>query len=204
MGKRIRLVPGDRIQSSRLYKRHISVRRLYSNGFRTATPEVNSGRIYSGPGSGPMLAAAAAWDGLANELHPAATTYGSVLAELTAGIWLGGASAAMTGAAEPYVAWMRSTAAQAEQTATQAKAASAPSVLSALGHRQIVLRAFDLRTGSRWAPRGMSYAPALARSRARRPEIRRARRRTRLPCRVSRVVSPSSIVTRVLLPLLHR
>ena len=32
-------------------------------------PEINSGRIYSGPGSGPMLAAAAAWDELANELQ---------------------------------------------------------------------------------------------------------------------------------------
>jgi PPE-repeat protein len=81
--------------------------------------------MYSGPGSGPMLAAAAAWDGLATELHSTATAYGSVLAELTAGTWLGAASAAMTAATAPYVAWMRSTAAQAEQTATQAKAASA-------------------------------------------------------------------------------
>jgi PPE-repeat protein len=72
-----------------------------------------------------MLAAAAAWDGLATELHSTATAYGSVLAELTAGTWLGAASAAMTAATAPYVAWMRSTAAQAEQTATQAKAASA-------------------------------------------------------------------------------
>jgi PPE-repeat protein len=72
-----------------------------------------------------MLAAAAAWDGLATELHAAAASYGSVISELSAGPWLGAASVAMTGAAGPYVAWMRSTATQAEQTAMQAKAAAA-------------------------------------------------------------------------------
>jgi PPE-repeat protein len=93
--------------------------------FALLPPEVNSGRIYVGPGSGPMLAAASAWDGLATELHTAATSYESVISELSAGPWLGAASAAMTGAAGPYVAWMRSTATQAEQTAIQAKAAAA-------------------------------------------------------------------------------
>jgi len=88
-------------------------------------PEVNSGRMYDGPGSGPMLAAAAGWDGLATELHSAATSYGSVISELSAGPWLGAASAAMTTAAGRYVAWIRSTASQAEQTAIQAKAAAA-------------------------------------------------------------------------------
>jgi PPE-repeat protein len=81
--------------------------------------------MYDGAGSGPMLAAAAAWDGLAFELHSAATSYGSVVSGLSAGPWLGAASAAMTAAAGPYVAWMRSTATQAEQTAIQAKAAAA-------------------------------------------------------------------------------
>jgi PPE-repeat protein len=93
--------------------------------FALLPPEVNSGRIYVGPGSGPMLAAAAAWDGLATELHAAATSYESVISELSAGPWLGAASAAMTAAAAPYVTWMQSTATHAEQTATQAKAAAA-------------------------------------------------------------------------------
>jgi PPE-repeat protein len=93
--------------------------------FAFLPPEINSGRMYEGPGSGPLLAAAAAWDGIATELHTTAASYGSVISELTAGPWLGAASAAMTAAAEPYVAWMRSTATQAEQTATQAKAAAA-------------------------------------------------------------------------------
>jgi PPE-repeat protein len=72
-----------------------------------------------------MLAAAAVWDGLAAELHSAAASYGSVISGLTAGPWLGPASASMAAAAGPYVAWMSTTAAQAEQTATQAKAAAA-------------------------------------------------------------------------------
>ncbi len=93
--------------------------------FAFLPPEINSGRMYSGPGSGPMLAAAAAWDALATELHSTATSYGSVISELSAGPWLGAASAAMAAAAGPYVAWMRSTATQAEQTAVQAKAAAA-------------------------------------------------------------------------------
>jgi PPE-repeat protein len=93
--------------------------------FALLPPEVNSGRIYVGPGSGPMLAAAAAWDGLATELHSAATSYGSVIWELSGGPWLGAASAAMTTAVAPYMAWMRSTAIQAEQTAIQAKGAAA-------------------------------------------------------------------------------
>ena len=93
--------------------------------FAFLPPEINSGRMYDGPGSGSMLAAAAAWDGLAAELHSTATSYGSVISELSAGPWLGAASAAMTAAAEPYAAWMRSTASQAEQTAIQAKAAAA-------------------------------------------------------------------------------
>lgn len=93
--------------------------------FAILPPEINSGRMYAGPGSGPMVAAAAAWDGLAAELQAAGASYGSVISGLTAGPWLGPASAAMTAAAGPYVAWMRTTATQAEKTATQAKAAAA-------------------------------------------------------------------------------
>ena len=93
--------------------------------FAFLPPEINSGRIYTGPGSGPLLAAATVWDGLATELHSAAASYGSAISGLTAGPWLGPASAAMAAAAGPYVAWMTTTATQAEQTATQAKAAAA-------------------------------------------------------------------------------
>jgi PPE-repeat protein len=91
--------------------------------FGVLPPEINSGRMYSGPGPGSMLAAAAAWDGLATELRSGAASYGSVVSGLTSGSWLGPASASMAAAAAPYVEWMSSTAAQAEEAATQAKAA---------------------------------------------------------------------------------
>ena len=58
-------------------------------------PEINSGRMYAGAGSGPLLAAVAAWDGLASELSLAASSYQSTVLELTGGVWLGPASAAM-------------------------------------------------------------------------------------------------------------
>lgn len=93
--------------------------------FATLPPEINSGRMYAGPGSGPMLAAAAAWDGLAAQLHSTATSYDSALSDLTAWAWRGPASGSMLAAAAPYVAWMRTTAAQAEQAAGQARAAAA-------------------------------------------------------------------------------
>ncbi|MEZ0364263.1 PPE domain-containing protein [Mycobacterium sp. pUA109] len=88
-------------------------------------PEVNSGRMYAGPGSGSLLAAAQAWDELATELSSVANSVGSVIAGLAAGPWQGPAAASMVAAVAPHVAWMSSTAAQAEQTASQAKAAAA-------------------------------------------------------------------------------
>jgi PPE-repeat protein len=93
--------------------------------FAMLPPEVNSGRMYAGPGTGPMLAAAAAWDGLAAELQSSAASYRSASAELTGGPWLGASSASMAAATEPYLDWMTTASAQAEFTATQAKAAAA-------------------------------------------------------------------------------
>ena len=88
-------------------------------------PEINSGRMYTGPGSGPLLAAAQAWGGLADELYTAASGYQSVVSELTSGSWSGPSSAAMVAAAGSYVEWLSATAAQAEETAAQAAAAAA-------------------------------------------------------------------------------
>ncbi|HZE14214.1 MAG TPA: PPE family protein, partial [Mycobacterium sp.] len=88
-------------------------------------PEFNSARMYAGPGSAPMLAAAAAWSGLAADLSSAASSYGSVVSGLTSGPWLGPASMSMAAAAAPYVGWMNATAAQAAQTASNAQEAAA-------------------------------------------------------------------------------
>ncbi|MFZ3315467.1 PPE family protein, partial [Mycobacterium sp.] len=88
-------------------------------------PEVNSIRMYAGSGAGPMLAAAEAWQGVAAELHSAATSYQSVVSGLTAGSWSGPSSASMAAAATSYTAWLTATATQAEATAAQAKTAVA-------------------------------------------------------------------------------
>ncbi|MGO9072105.1 PPE family protein [Mycobacterium sp.] len=93
--------------------------------FGILPPEINSGRMYTGPGPGPMLAAAAAWDGLAAELGSTAASYASEVSALTSGAWQGPSSASMAAAAAPYVAWMNATAAQAEETGSQAKVAAA-------------------------------------------------------------------------------
>ena len=93
--------------------------------FGALPPEINSARMYAGPGAGSMLAAGAAWDGLSAELQSAASSYGSVISALTGGPWLGPSSTAMAAAVAPYVAWMSATAGQAELAATQAKAAAA-------------------------------------------------------------------------------
>lgn len=88
-------------------------------------PELNSGRIYSGPGAGPMLAAAAAWNALAAELQSTAASYLAVISGLTSGPWVGPSSTAMAAAAMPYVTWLNATAARAAQAASQATAAAA-------------------------------------------------------------------------------
>src|SRR5574337_41314 len=93
--------------------------------FGALPPEINSARMYTGPGAAPMMAAAAAWNGLGAELSTTASSYESVISALTGEEWLGPASATMAAAAAPYVAWMNTTAAAAERAATQAMASAA-------------------------------------------------------------------------------
>ncbi len=92
--------------------------------FSVLPPEVNSARIYLGAGLGPMLSAAAAWDGLADELDSAASSFGSVTSGLSGQSWQGAASAAMTSVAARYMGFLSTAAAQAGAAATQAKAAA--------------------------------------------------------------------------------
>lgn len=93
--------------------------------FGSYPPEVNSTRMYTGPGAGPLLVAAEAWAALAVGLNSAADSYQAVVSGLTAGPWLGPSSASMSAAAGSYAAWLRVTAAQAEESSAQAKAAAA-------------------------------------------------------------------------------
>ena len=93
--------------------------------FGAIPPEINSARMYMGPGSSSFQVAASAWNGLAAELQSAAQGYETTITQLASDEWTGPASAAMASAAQPYVTWMQETAAQAEQAATQAQAAAA-------------------------------------------------------------------------------
>jgi PPE-repeat protein len=90
--------------------------------FSVLPPEVNSARLFSGAGSAPMLAASAAWNGLADELTSAASSFSSVTSGLTGQAWQGAASAAMAATAAPYAGWLRAAATQATGIAGQAQA----------------------------------------------------------------------------------
>jgi PPE-repeat protein len=93
--------------------------------FGALPPEINSGRMYAGPGSGPMMAAAAGWDALSAELATAASGYNSVISELLGGPWMGPAAQQMLAAVVPYMTWLGTMAADTEQTAVQARGAAA-------------------------------------------------------------------------------
>ncbi|MGC1739830.1 PPE family protein [Mycobacterium sp.] len=92
--------------------------------FSAQPPEVLSAKIYSGPGTSSLQSAATAWEGLAGELQSIASNYQSVISGLVSGDWTGPSSEAAAAAAAPYVSWLSTTAAQAEQTAGQARAAA--------------------------------------------------------------------------------
>ena len=80
--------------------------------------------MYTGAGSGPLLAASTAWSNLAAELSTTATSWDSIIGTLTEQ-WTGVGSAAAAAAAQPYVGWLTQTSAAAEQAAAQAQASAA-------------------------------------------------------------------------------
>jgi PPE-repeat protein len=82
--------------------------------FATLPPEINSGRMYEGPGSGSMTEAATAWERLATRLYTAAADYHAVTATL----------AAMPETTAPYIDWLTTTGAHARHAATRAAAAA--------------------------------------------------------------------------------
>lgn len=88
--------------------------------FSVLPPEINSLRMFSGAGSGPMVAAAAAWSGLSEELGVAAEAFASVTSGLVEQAWQGPASVAMAAAASPYAGWLGAAAARAAGAAGQA------------------------------------------------------------------------------------
>ncbi|VDM89668.1 putative PPE family protein PPE42 [Mycobacterium basiliense] len=92
--------------------------------FAWLPPEINSARIFSGAGSGPLYVAAAAWEGLAADLAASASSFDAVVSGLASGPWSGPASVSMAAAAAPYVGWLSAAAGQASAAASQAVAAA--------------------------------------------------------------------------------
>jgi PPE-repeat protein len=93
--------------------------------FGALPPEVNSGRLYAGPGSAPIMAAASAWQAVAGQLETVVRGYSAVVTGLQGDSWSGNAASAMASAAAPYIDWIATAATQAEETAGQARAAAA-------------------------------------------------------------------------------
>ena len=93
--------------------------------FGALPPEINSGRMYAGPGSGPMMAAATAWHGLAAELSASASGYSSLTADLISSHWFGTASQLMVAGVAPFVTWLSAAAALADEAGMQASASAA-------------------------------------------------------------------------------
>ena len=72
--------------------------RVIAMDYAALPPEINSGRMYAGPGAGPMLTASAAWNALADNLYLTAIAYGSAITDLES-FWRGPSATSMAGAA---------------------------------------------------------------------------------------------------------
>lgn len=90
-----------------------------------APPEITSTLIYTGPGAASLIAAAAAWADVAEQLERFAVEHTAVINSVNA-VWLGAADSTMTQCSTAIIAWIRTTAEQATQmSATAAHAAAA-------------------------------------------------------------------------------
>lgn len=74
--------------------------------FGALPPEINSSLMYTGAGSAPMVTAASAWNGIADELSTAASSIESLVTRLSTEEWVSSASLAMAAAAQPFLAWL--------------------------------------------------------------------------------------------------
>lgn len=93
--------------------------------FSAIPPDITSALMYSGAGSGPLMAAAASWSNLAAELSTAASQWESIIATLTTEYWTGAGSTAAVASAESVVTWLTTAAAAAEHAGAQATASAA-------------------------------------------------------------------------------
>lgn len=87
-------------------------------------PEINSAKIYAGPGPGSLIEAATAWAGLAAELQDSVAGHRSVITALTSGPWTGPAATSLLSSVSPFITWLDISAEEAAQAASQASAAA--------------------------------------------------------------------------------
>ncbi|WP_110883550.1 PPE family protein [Mycolicibacterium wolinskyi] len=88
-------------------------------------PEIHSALLSSGPGHGPLLATAAAWQDLSTQYAAAADELAALLAAVPAHAWEGTSAQRYVDAHAAYLAWLRQVSTDSAATASQHQTAAA-------------------------------------------------------------------------------